>query len=236
MGSIPASSIPTGIVTYNDIKMQENSIEIARINLETLRDLEAKQQKYIKSDIDGVVAAINVIEGGAAGPQLPAVMVEDTSSLQIALSVNQYDITSIKVNQEASIKVNKRVYSGRVERISPVAVKTISQTGSDTNSRVIIKITDNVMGLKPGFEADVSIKIGERKGVLKIPTEAVLKDKSGNEMALVVENNKISIRSIKTGLTSDQYVEILMGLKPDERVILNPLPGMKDGERVKIMD
>lgn len=226
---ISASSLSQSQITENDIKLQENQVEIARLNVESIKQNISKQQKNIKADIDGTISVLNAVEGSMTSVQMPVVSVENTSELQGVLNVNQYDIANIKEGQEASVKFNNQAVKAQVERINPTATRTVSPTGSDTTIKVILNLLEANNQLKPGFEVDVDVKVGEKKNVLKIPAEAVITDKDGNEKAYIVENGIAKLKNIRTGLTSDIEVEVLEGLNSGDKVILNPATSLKDG-------
>lgn len=226
---ISTPSLSQSQITENDIKLQENQVEIARLNVESIKQNISKQQKNIKADIDGTISALNAVEGSMTSVQMPVVSVENTYELQAVLNVNQYDITNIKEGQEAAVKFNNQTVKAQVERINPTATKTVSPTGSDTTIKVILNLLEVNDQLKPGFEVDVDVKVGEKKNVFKIPAEAVITDKDGNERVYIVENGTAKLKNIRTGLTSDIEVEVLEGLNSEDKVILNPATSLKDG-------
>lgn len=51
----------------------------------------------------------------------------------------------------------------------------------------------------------------------------------------VVNNNVVETRQVRTGLTSDNGIEILEGLKQDETVVADAGTSLHDGDRVKPM-
>lgn len=219
------------------IKIQENQVEIAKLNIESTKQNISNQQRYIKADFDGTITDMNIKAGDYVKPQVPVVVIEDIKNLQIAMNVNQYDINRIKKGQEAFVDYNNKKYKAVVSSISPSASKVTSQSGQqDTVIKVIADLTENDGAIKSGFDVDVSIKTGEKKGVLKVPAEAVITDKENNEKVYVVKDGAAKLTNIKTGLSSDTEYEILKGLSKDETVILNPSINVADGVKVTIKD
>lgn len=218
------------------IKIQENQVEIAKLNIESIKQNISKQQRYIKADFDGTVTDINIKAGDYVKPQMPAVVIEDIKNLQIAMNVNQYDINRIKIGQEAFVNYNNKKYKAAVSSISPSASKVTSQTGQDTVIKVTADLTENDGAIKSGFDVDVNIKTGGKKGILKVPAEAVITDKENNEKVYAVKDGIAKLTNIKTGLSSDTEYEVLEGLSKDETVILNPSMNVIDGVKVTIKD
>lgn len=219
----------------DQIKLQEKQVEIAQLNLQSIKQNMDKQQQYIKSQSNGVVTAINAREGNIfSSVQLPAVTVEDPENLQIVLNVNQYDAINISEGQKALIRFGEKTFDGVVKMVSPAATKIITQTGAENVVKVYVDILNNDGTLKPGFNVDVDIKLGEKKNVLKVPSEAILTEKNGQSFVYIVENGVAQQRKVEVGLSSDLETEIKSGVAAGEKVILNPNSSIQDGTKVKI--
>ena len=117
------------------IKIQENQVEIAKLNIESTKQNISNQQRYIKADFDGTITDMNIKAGDYVKPQVPVVVIEDIKNLQIAMNVNQYDINRIKKGQEAFVDYNNKKYKAVVSSISPSASKVTSQSGQQEIGR-----------------------------------------------------------------------------------------------------
>ncbi|HBT49540.1 MAG: Membrane-fusion protein [Caldanaerobacter subterraneus] len=225
---------PTSSLSLDDqIKLQEKQVEIAELNLKSIQQNMNKMQKYVTADFDGTVTSLNAKENNYfTSTQFPAITVEDLQNLQVVLDVNPYDAVSLSEGQQAYIHFAGKTFEGKVNKISPTAVKVMSQTGGDSVVKVYVDILNNDGTIKPGFKVDVDIKIGEKKDTIKIPSEAIVTDKNGNEFVYVVENGIAKQRKVKTGLVSDLETEILEGVNVGDKVILNPSAAIKDGVKV----
>jgi HlyD family secretion protein len=218
----------------DQIKLQEKQVEIAQLNLQSIKQNMDKQQRYVKSQINGVVTSINAREGNVfSSVQLPAVTVEDPENLQIVLNVNQYDAINISEGQKALIRFGEKTFDGAVKMVSPAATKVITQTGAENVVKVYVDILNNDGTIKPGFNVDVDIKLGEKKNVLKVPSEAILTDKKGQSFVYIVENGVAKQRNVEVGLSSDLETEIKSGVAVGEKVILNPNSSIQNGTKVK---
>lgn len=225
---------PTSSLSLDDqIKLQEKQVEIAELNLKSIQQNMNKMQKYVTADFDGTVTSLNAKENNYfTSTQFPAITVEDLQNLQVVLDVNPYDAVSLSKGQQAYIHFAGKTFEGKVNKISPTASKVMSQTGGDSVVKVYVDILNNDGTIKPGFKVDVDIKIGEKKDTIKIPSEAIVTDKNGNEFVYVVENGIAKQRKVKTGLVSDLETEILEGVNVGDKVILNPSAAIKDGVKV----
>jgi HlyD family secretion protein len=230
------SQIQTSSLSLEDqIKLQQKQVEIAELNLKNIKQNMYKQQKYVIAEFDGTVTIVNAKDNSYfTSSQFPAIAVEDLNNLQIALDVNPYDAVNLKEGQKAYIHFADKTFEGIVSKVSPTATKVITQTGGDNVVKVYVDLLNNDGTIKPGFNVDVDIKIGEKKDTIKVPSEAIVSDKNGNEFVYVVENGIAKQKKVKTGLASDLETEIISGINVGEKVILNPTSSIEDGTKVSV--
>lgn len=218
------------------IKLQEKQVELARVNVEAIREKMSSTQSEIKSGIKGVITAVNGSEGGAAGGGLPLVTVEDISRIKAVINASQYDAAKIKPGQEAVIRMGEggKKYSGVVEKVNPVARKVAAGLNAETSVPVDISISNPDDDIKVGYDVDVNIRTDVRKSTLYVPYEAVMTDKNGKSRVYVVENGRALEKYIKTGIETDFYMEVLDGLSQGQQVVLNPPGTLLNGSPVYI--
>jgi HlyD family secretion protein len=220
--------------TNEQLKQSDNNIALQKINLDNAKSNLSKSQSTITADFDGVVTALNLVEGATVSvSSQPAITVQDLNNLKVVMSVGKYDAAKIQIGQEASIKNGEKELKGKVSFIDPAAKKTVSSTGSDTTLGVEIDIIDKPEGLKVDFDTDVDILLGQVNNVVKIPAESIRTDKDGKTYVFSVDGNKVVEKDVKLGLQSDMEAQILEGIGSGDKVILNPATNMKSGELVK---
>jgi multidrug efflux pump subunit AcrA (membrane-fusion protein) len=86
--------------------------------------------------------------------------------------------------------------------------------------------------LRPGMTATVNIITQEHPQVVLLPTEALGKD---NKVTLVLGEKDKQARkeqTVKIGLRNATYVEVISGLKPDDRVEVVPVDA-KDRRKIE---
>ncbi len=88
--------------------------------------------------------------------------------------------------------------------------------------------------LRPGFFADVTIEVGEKKGSLVVPQTAVLPTDRGFVGFVLKGEDRVEQRPLRLGLyTKDGDVEILEGLRPGDRVVIRGASVLSEGARVQ---
>jgi HlyD family secretion protein len=221
------------IYTSEQLKQSDNNISLQKINLDNAKNNASKSQSAIVADFDGVVTALNLVEGATVtAAAQPAITVQDLNNLKAVMTVGKYDAAKIQQGQEAVIKNGSKEYKGKVSFIDPVAKKAVSAAGTDTTLGVEIDIIDNPEGLKVDFDADIDVLLGQTASVLKIPAESIRTNKDGRTYVFAVEGNKVVEKDVKLGLQSDMEVQIIEGVTSGDKVILNPGTNMKPGDLV----
>lgn len=220
-------------ISSEKIDMADNSIDVAKVALDSAKENASKSKDKIVADRDGVVTAINVSEGAMDTGAQPAVIVQDLSNLKVVASIGKYDVDKVKLGQDVTIKGNTKNYTGKVTIIQPAATKSVSPTGSDTTLGIEANILEKNPQLKIDFDNDLDILTGEADNVVKLPAEAIKYDKSGKNYVYIVKGDKAQEKEVSLGLQSDLEAQVLSGVNPGDKIILNPGLSIKDGVFVK---
>ena len=210
----------------------DNSIESARISVSNAAtSLESAQENLedysVTAPISGTVVtktakAGDKIEGGS-GSALCTIY--DLSYLEMTMSIDELDISSVEVGQEVRITadaVEGTTYTGVVTEVS-VAGTT---SGGITTYPVTVRI-DETDGLLPGMNVDAEIVVSSADDVLSIPSAAV----SRGDMVLVTADSPSAVNAldeeapegyvyvpVETGVSDNSYIEILSGLQEGDSV------------------
>ncbi len=177
----------------------------------------------IVAPITGTVI-VRAVEPGQTVTILNSIIVL-SDRLIIKADVDETDIGRVHVGQKAiisldaypEIKVNARV-------------DHISYESTIINNVTMYKVDvlpDSVPGVfRSGMSANVDIIESIRENALLVPLKAVYNDKEGGKYVLL-KNKTIDKRMVKTGIISDNDIEILDGLKENDIIIIKNIQ-MKD--------
>ncbi|MBI3754002.1 MAG: efflux RND transporter periplasmic adaptor subunit [Deltaproteobacteria bacterium] len=217
-------------VKSSEAQVEQNraALELAEVNLE---------YTIIKSPVDGIVISRNVDIGQtvAASFQTPTLftIAKDLTKMQVDTSVDEADIGTVKLGQEAKFTVDafpELVFKGVVSQIrnAPIIVQNV------VTYDVIIEVANKELKLKPGMTANVSIVTAHKEDVLKVPNAALRfkpkeQEDAGQKLAREEKGQKIWLLSggqlkpvsIKTGISDGAFIEIKEGdVKEGDEVIL----------------
>src|SRR3954463_12230516 len=90
--------------------------------------------------------------------------------------------------------------------------------------------------LRPGQFGKVRFVADMKKGAMVIPQEAVNELQGNFQVAVVDENNKVSIRPVKMGERIGAMWEVTEGLKAGDRVVVQGLQKAREGTLVTVKD
>jgi membrane fusion protein (multidrug efflux system) len=90
--------------------------------------------------------------------------------------------------------------------------------------------------LRPGQFGKVRFVADTKKGAMVVPQEAVTELQGSYQVAVVDENNKVSIRPVKMGERIGAMWEVTEGLKPGDKVVVQGLQKAREGSTVTAKD
>ncbi len=172
--------------TINDVDYEETILEFANAKAEVIRSQVSVENARIALDDTAVRAPISgtviekLVETGQVissptqdvGGGTLLLKMADLSSVQVKTLVDETDIGKIQPGQPVTVTVASypnQPFEGSVAKIEPKAVEDQTVT---TFSVLIILANDNGL-LRPGMNADVEIRIAERRNVVAIKTAAL---------------------------------------------------------------
>jgi len=141
-------------------------------------------------------------------------------TLYFRVWVDETEIEEVKVGQQGLIKLDAypdRDYRGEVAKISYQTV----DTAEGAVFMVEIKFLDevNIEEVRAGLNGEVQLLKDDRQGVLSIPVDALL-SKNGDVYVEVWNQGQREEKIVELGLETQDYVEIVSGLSPQDQVIL----------------
>jgi HlyD family secretion protein len=173
-------------------------------------------------------------------------VVADLNEMEAEVNVDESDVTSIAVGQPAEIEVDAMLgqpLAGVVSEISSSAnTSGLGTTEQKTEFTVKIAIVDPPRTLRPGMTASADIITRTNDHALSVPLQSVAvrtvdqltrkgetradaeklyrPDRDGFvEIVFVLEKGRATARQVKTGIQSDELIEILSGLPEGVEVV-----------------
>lgn len=184
----------------------------------------------VKNDARGVVARILQNPGAAVNPSVPLMTIVDLDSVKAVATVDEKKIRFIKLGQPARMTLEAypgELFPARVTNISPIA-NSLNRT-----IEVELAIPNSGHRIKPGMYAGVEWT-ESRRAAIAVPLAAVV-DRADGKYVFLTDGDRAKIVSITAGAVLGDTVEVLSGLKGDERVVTTGAGLLNDGDRIMII-
>jgi RND family efflux transporter MFP subunit len=187
---------------------------------------EIAQTQYADSQliapIDGVVAFIYGKVGenvSLSEVSLSAFLTIQADNLIVEANVPETDVSKIKPGDKAEMTIDafdfSEKFEGGVVYIDPA--ETMIQGVVYYQIKTAFDLKDE--RLKPGMTTNLNIVTAQKDNVLIIPARAVKYEDSIRYVEVLDNNGAPKKVTIKTGLESDQFVEVTDGLKEGDKII-----------------
>lgn len=230
MAQIESSAAQSALITA------KLGVEDAKLGLEKAK--KGLNDYTITAPISGTVVTKNSKAGDkidASNAQTPMCIIYDMSSVQFDLSVDEIEVSKIKVGQEVSITadaVSGKTFKGVVEKVS---LNGTSANGV-TNYPVTVVITD-YGELLPGMNIDAEIVVEKAENVLCIPVSSLVRGNIVYVKGDKTDENDAApegYRSVEvvTGISDDNYIEIKSGINENDMIRGREIDRSSDFEKL----
>jgi len=192
--------------------------------------------------------------------------ISDLKSMLAVVDVDENDVVLVSKGDTARIKIDAfgdKVFRGVVYQIGNSAQTTGTSTQDQVvNFEVKLKFVDFDDKFRPGMSCNASIETKTLHNVLSVPIQSVTarsnmsemkqepnsgqtdqskKKDNGNkiqEIVFAVNNNKAKAVNVKTGISDDNYIQIIDGLKNGQEVVTGSYKAIStdlhDGSDVRV--
>ncbi|MCK4527043.1 efflux RND transporter periplasmic adaptor subunit [candidate division WOR-3 bacterium] len=211
-------------ISENELMREKLNYESQKISVQELKEKLMPQK--LSAPFSSVISEMRVKNGEIVKRDDPLFTFCDMEHLIAELDANEKDVARIHNGQEVLImsEAFSEELNGRVERVSMIAKQgagtpmgfgapAFSVTVSIENpSSTVLRIGGHVLG---------RVITQRKQNAIGVPLEAVLYDGESNAYLFVYNSGKAKRREVKIGLSSNELVEIVDGLKPGEKVIIS---------------
>ncbi len=236
--------VEAGLLSRIELDSLETRVRVAQSQLELTRaqrrQSEAEQRELnirqshtrVYAPINGVIATRHLDIGAMASPGAPIVTVVSTTPMVIEALASERDIARIKRGAMVNVTVDSlpgQKFTGRVMRIAPLL------DPQTRNGTVEIEIPNRGGALKGEMFARVELDLGSQRETALLPRDALVY-RGEQPGVYAIESEKAKFLPVETGLTQEDKVEVVNGLKVGDVVITRGSNLVKEGDRVRVMD
>ncbi|NQZ08703.1 MAG: efflux RND transporter periplasmic adaptor subunit [Algicola sp.] len=220
-------------------------VEQSRGVLKRAEDDLSKTTMY--APMSGTISKLNKETGEIAiGSQFQEdviMTIANLNEMEALVNVDENDIIAIKLGQEAEIEVDALAGITIVGTVSEIATSAIAAQAGANNQKTEFEVKIAVIGdnknLRPGMTASADIITETRNDVLSVPIQSVTvrtvdqltedeafkgqKYTAGKdgfvEVVFVEKAEKVTAMQVKTGIQSNELIEITDGLSLNDAIV-----------------
>ena len=194
------------------LKVTDN---LSELDAKSAKELVEEGKKGITAEFNGIVSKADIKQGAAVTQGMELLTIQNTDKASVDVTLSKYDYDTVKEGQSAEITLGDNTYQGTVTKMSHIAVQ--NEKGTPVISATV-SINDPDDDIFLGVDAKVKIHAASAKNVVTLPVEVVNIGKDGS-FCYVIEDGLVMKRDITTGISSEDYVEVIDGIKEGEEVI-----------------
>jgi len=175
-----------------------------------------KKQLHIHSPFEGQVMHIGAREGQYVSPKDELYLIADLSRIWVNVDIFEDELSWLKLGDRAEMQVRAepgRTYEGKITFIHPV-LNSKSRT-----VQVRLEFDNSDLSLKPGMFANVTLYVDPQTDAVVVPSEAIVRSGSREQVFVVREPGKFEPREVTLGVSAGGLTQILSGVKNGEQVV-----------------
>jgi len=183
---------------------------------------------HVRAGIQGVLQVVPVEIGQRVTPGTNLARVADPKRLEAEIKIAETQAKDVLIGQKSSVDTRNGIVKGRVSRIDPSV-----QNGTVT---VDVQFSDPLpQGARPDLSVDGTIEIENLRDVLYVGRPVHGQADSTIGLFKLVDDGSEAVRvNVKLGKTSVNTVEILQGLKVEDKVILSDMSAWDAFDRIRL--
>jgi HlyD family secretion protein len=195
------------------------SLQLARASLDSLN---------LRAPVAGQLTSFSIQVGQSFNRGERLGQIDSAGSNKLRAQVDEFYLGRVAEGQIASAEVGGRPYRMRVSKIYPQV-----RNGA-------FEIDLNFVGAEPanlqrGQTVQIRLTLGDPSPALLVPAGAFYNDTGGNWVFVVSpDGGSAERRNVRLGRRNSEFIEVLDGLQPGERVITSPYTGFVERTRLDI--
>lgn len=194
------------------------SLDIARATLDALN---------LRAPVSGQLTAFSIQVGQSMnrGERLGQI---DTAGNKLVAQVDEFYLGRVQPGQTATAEWGGKAYRMKVAKIYP-------QVRNGTFEVDFHFVGGEPADIQRGQTLQTRLTLGDPTTALLIPNGAFYNETGGSWIFVVTPDGSEAVkRQVRLGRRNSEYIEVLEGLEPGERVLTSPYTGFADKDRLDL--
>ncbi len=200
-------------------ELEKANAELTRINeVYSIYHLKQGSEYRITAPISGFIVNKDITQN----EELRTDRTEEVFSIAqinqvwVLANVNESNISKVAIGYEADVQTisyNDKIFKGKVDKIFNVI------DPSTKAMKILIKIDNPDLLLKPEMNATVNLRFTENKKLIAVPSSSIIFDKNKNWVMVYKDRKNIETRLVDVYSNIGNTTYVLSGIDEGEKVI-----------------
>lgn len=233
----------------DDVAYQVKRVEILRRSIATDERLQTSQLTQLRASASSLNSSLGIARGSLNQLNIRAPVTGQLSGFDVQLGqslqqgerigqidsaggnklqadVDEFYLGRVQVGQHATADINGKTYRMKVAKVYP-------QVRNGQFQIDLVFDGPDPDGVQRGQTIQAKLTLGDSTKAVLIPNGAFFNDTGGNWVFVVDRGgNSASRRQVQLGRKNTDYIEVLGGLKPGEKVITSSYSGLVDKDHL----
>ena len=235
--------------TKDDLNYQQQRLQILKRSISQTEALQSSQLQQLRAAAASLNTSMGVAQNSLGQLNIRAPVTGQLSGFDIQLGqslqqgerigqidsagadklqadVDEYYLGRVSVGQTATADVDGKTYRLKVAKVYP-------QVRNGQFQIDLVFIGQEPVSVQRGQTVQAKLTVGDSTKALIIPNGAFFSDTGGTWIFVVDSGgNSAAKRQVQLGRRNSDFIEVLSGLKPGERVITSSYSGLTDKDRL----
>jgi HlyD family secretion protein len=196
----------------------ETGLGFARKNLDDL---------VIRAPVAGRLSGFNPEIGQSIAPGGRLGQVDDPEGYKLRVGIDEFYLGRVDLEQRGIAEHGRRDYDVVVAKIYPQV--------NDGQFEVDMNFDEEPRGLRRGQTLQVRLTLGDDSEAVLVPNGAFYQETGGSWIFVVSPDGTEAVRrNVRFGRRNTDFIEVLDGLEPGERVVTSPYTSYAGMDRLAI--
>lgn len=196
----------------------ESGLGFARKNLDDLD---------IRAPVAGRLSGFAIEIGESIAPGGRLGQVDDPEGYKLRVGIDEFYLGRVDLKQTGVAEHGRRDYDVVVSKIYPQV--------NNGQFEVDMTFAEEPRGLRRGQTLQVRLTLGDNSEAVLVPNGAFYQETGGNWVFVVTPDGTQAVRrNVRFGRRNTDFIEVLDGLEPGERVVTSPYTSYAGMDRLAI--
>jgi len=183
----------------------------------------------VRAPVAGKLSGFNIEIGQSIARGGRLGQIDDPDSYKLNVEIGEYYLGRVDLEQVATAEHNGRDLGLRISKIYPDV--------NEGQFKVDMLFDEDPVGLRRGQTLQIRHTLGDNSSATLIPNGAFYQETGGNWVFVVSPDGSEAIRrDVRMGRRNENFIEVLDGLEPGEKVITSPYTSFVGMDRLSLDD